>query len=202
MAYETDFWGKAKTSDWWNKDMSDAGQGLFVDPQTAINTATVPKDVLSQKYAMEEDARKARGGFMQNIMQGIGSVGHDIDGALSHIPGWGVAKDVGKTLWWPVDKAASGAYWIYSNAVSQPLSTLFLQAAKAEIAPGDKGYFGTLLSGSEWSDAYGKAEHISPGQALVNYENVASAAGEPGMFASVFASGADKLSSQEKEDVK
>lgn len=207
--YTTDFWGKPKTSAWWNQDMSDAGQGLFTDPQTAINTATLPKAALTQQYTAENEARKARGGFMENIMDGMSSLGHDIDGALSHIVGWGVVKNVGEAAvaasYWPIDKAASGAYWLYSKGVSKPLSALFLQSAKAELDTQGKGFWGTLMSGDEWSSAYGKAAHISPGQAFQNYEKAASIKNEGhATILQDVAFGADtsKYTDQEKEDIK
>ena len=208
MAYETDFYGNAKTSDWWNKDMSDAGQGLFSDPQTAINVGTMAKQIVAQKNAMEDEARKAKGGFLQNVMQGISSLGHDLDGAISNIPGWGVAKEglgfLGKAAWWPVDKVASGAYWLYSEAVSQPLSTLFLQTAKADLDTTGKGFWGTLTSGDEWASAYGKAEHISPGQAFTNYEKTASLEDEENstLLSGIWGADSSQYTSQQKEDIK
>lgn len=195
--YEEDFWGRPKTSKWWNEDMSDAGQGLYVDPNLALQVATLPKQIIAAKHQYEEEARKARGGFMQQLLGGLKSIGGEIDGALSNIPGWGVAKQATKVAWWPVDKLASGAYWLYSEAVSQPLSTMILQLSKAEVTDD----WGVLLSGDEWGDAYGKAEHISPGQAFTNYENVTAAKGDPGIFSGIFGGGAEELTSAERDEV-
>lgn len=155
---------------WWEQNMGDAGQGLFSDPATAIQVATMPDQLLTgQSYAdqmkqADADARAKRGGFMQQIMSGLASVGKGVDGALSNVPGWGVTKNIANAaILQPVDKVASGMYWLYSNAVSQPLSTALLVGGKADIYGPDQ-----LLSGKAWSDAYHEAEHISPGQAFYN----------------------------------
>ena len=197
------FWGsQGKTSTWWNQDMSDAGQALYMDPESGLQTGTMPKELLEQYRKAEEDSRRARGGFMSSMGLALESAGTAVDTVLSNIPGWGVAKEgagaVGQALWWPVDKLATGAHWLYSNVVSQPLSTLFLQTAKSEIS----GDWGSLFSGDEWSDAYGKAEHISPGQAFSNYENVMAAKDDPGAFAGIFGGGAENLSKKQKDAVK
>lgn len=205
MGYTIDYSGKANTSDWWNKDMSDAGQGLFTDPQSALNVGTMPKQVLADRFAAEEQARKARGGFMENLMDGFSVLNKGVDGALSSVPGWGVAKDVGgfigKTAWWPVDKVASGAYWLYSEAVSQPLSTLFLQSARGDY--NGKGFWGTMASGDEWAKSYGKAEHLSPGQAFVNAEKTQDiATGESGLFSGIFGADREDFTPQQVDDIK
>lgn len=181
--YSTDLHGSARVSRWWEQGMSDSGQGMFMDPQTGLQIAAMPDQLLAQQQQKEEDARAARGGFLQNIMSHISGGAETWDNALSNIPGWGVTKNVGKGLWYPIDKLASGAYWLYSEAFSQPLSTLLIQTSKAELeAGGDNALFSGefwsgLMSGDEWSDAYGKAEHISPAQAFFNYENTMNASG-------------------------
>ena len=176
----TDSTGRAK-SNWWNTDMSDAGQALYSDPNSAVIAGTMPDQVLAgQKQQIEEYARAVRGGF-------IGSLGINLkaaDANLSKIPGWGVVKGITKAAWYPIDKLATGAYWLYSNAISQPLSTLLLQASKAELADG--GFWGdglnVLASGDEWTDAYGRAEHLSPAQVYHNYESTQEAAGKATAF--------------------
>lgn len=192
------FWGTTSTgqpkSTWWNQDMADAGQALYSDPSTAVVAGTMPKEVLDQQEQMQEYARKMRGGFLNSLKDMLGNV----DSALGNIPSWTLKK-----LWYPVDKLASGAYWTYSNAVSQPLSTVLIQSSKAELAKG--GFWGgglsTLMSGDEWSDAYGEAEHISPAQAFMNYENTANASGH-GTALGFVAGGADNSSPAEREAVK
>lgn len=162
-------------SKWWEEDVSDAGQGLFVDPTAAFQIATLPNQVVDNKAYEEEmarqfdEARAKRGGFMQNFMSSLGVVGKAVDGALSNIPGWGVTKNIAHaTMIAPVDKVASGMYWLYSEAVSQPLSTALLVGGKADIyGPGQ------FFSGDAWSDAYHEAEHISPGQAFYNVNRTA-----------------------------
>lgn len=196
------FWGSNSNipvqSTWWNTDMSDAGQALYADPSTAVLAGTMPDGIIAanqeQVAQAQAYARQVRGGFMASLADALGNV----DSALSNIPGWGVTKEALKTAWYPVDKLASGAYWLYSNAVSQPLSTLLLQSAKAEVAPG--GFWentDVLMSGDEWSDAYGKAEHISPAQAFMNYENAAEASGQGTLLSGALGAGADKLSAEQ-----
>lgn len=200
--YPTTTQGTARVSRWWEQEMSDASQGLFIDPQTGLTVATMPDQILARQQEMEEEARAERGGFLQNFVDNVTRGAQRVDGALSNLPGWGVTKNVGKAMWYPVDKLASGAYWMYSNTVSQPLSTLMLQASKAELAEG--GFWGegleALMSGDEWSDAYGKAEHISPAQAFMNYENTAAASGQKTALGFT-AADESKLTQQDRDQV-
>lgn len=62
----------------------------------------------------------------------------------------------------PIDKIASGAYWAYGEAVSQPLTTAILQMGKFQ----QQGV--NALMPGELAESYRQAEHISPGQALTN----------------------------------
>lgn len=186
-------------SRWWDTDMADAGQALYADPAMAIQAAIVPQELTQAQAEFkkdQEEARKDRGGFLGAITEGLGKA----DAWMSNIPGWGVAKNI---VWTPIDKTASGLYWMYSNVVSQPISTLLLQAAKSEIAMEQGGSFwGTMTSGDEWGDAYHKAEHISPGQAFVNYENVMEASGNAGLLSELFGDAGEELSEGEKKRVK
>ncbi len=193
--------GDARVSRWWEQEMSDAGQALFTDPQTGLTVATMPDQILAAQQQAEEEARAQRGGFLQDFVTNVSKGWGRVDGALSVLPGWGVAKGAGKAVWYPVDKAATGAYWLYSNAVSQPLSTLLLQASKAELAEG--GFWENtdiLMSGDEWSDAYGEAEHISPAQAFFNYENTRAATGDKGALG-FLAADESKLTAQDREQI-
>src|SRR5438093_8019329 len=90
--YGTDFWGRAKTSNWWGQNMSDAGQGLYADPNMALQVATLPQQVIAAKEKSEQDARTARSGFMSQLMGALTTGAKDIDGVLSHGPGYGVGK--------------------------------------------------------------------------------------------------------------
>lgn len=163
-------------SKWWAQNMSDAGQGLYSDPSTALQFAVTPDQLLKgqnpelyDQSMVAEQARAQRAGVMQQFMGAITSAGSALDGALSHIPGWGVTKNVGNALIvTPIDKLASGMYWAYSEVLSQPLSTALLVGGKADIRGA-----GQLFSGDAWSDAYHKAEHISPGQAFYNVNRMA-----------------------------
>lgn len=186
-------------SRWWDTDMADASQALYADPALAIQAATVPQDLVQAQADYkkdQEEARKERGGFLGSIVNGLDKA----DSWMSNIPGWGVAKDL---VWTPIDKTASGLYWAYSNVISQPISTLLLQSAKGEIAAQQGGsWWGTMTSGDEWSDAYGEAEHISPGQAFVNYENISQATGEGTVLSELFGDAGEELPESEKKRVK
>lgn len=163
--------------------MSDSGQLMYEDPATAFQVATMPQAVLQgQDLANKEKveaagkhAREKKGGFLQQLGKAFTNSAKILDYSGSKIPGWGAFKNTMETIWWPVDKLASGAYWMYSEAVSQPLTTAFLQAGKANVL----GDMGVLTSGEEWAKAYGEAENISPGQAAANYgATVGTLAGE------------------------
>jgi hypothetical protein len=167
-------------SKWWNEDMSDSSQGLYADPALAIQMATLPQRILDQQAYDEAMARQARGGAMKQMMGAFASVGKSLDGALSHVPGWGVTKNATKVAWYPVDKAASGAYWLYSNAISQPISTVLLMSARDDM--GTASYF----SGKDWADTYHKAEHISIGQAFENSEGVYAGLGQDTALGGIF----------------
>ena len=163
--------------------MSDSGQLMYEDPATAFQVATMPQAVLQgQDLANKEKvesagkhAREKKGGFLQQLGKAFTGAAKIVDYSGSKVPGWGAFKNTMETVWWPVDKLASGAYWMYSEAVSQPLTTAFLQAGKANVL----GDMSILTSGEEWAKAYGEAENISPGQAVANYgATVGTLAGE------------------------
>jgi hypothetical protein len=202
LGYKGDlgFWGTDRTGrakqNWWNQDMSDAGQALYSDPQTGVQTGSMPDGILADYRDAQAYARAARGGFMQQMLQGLGN----IDSALSNVPGWGVTKNALKTVWWPVDKLASGAYWLYSEGISQPLSTALLTSADADLT-GDWNKLNPFSDESTWGKNYDEAEHISPGQAFMNYENTAEASGQGTMLSGLLAGGADKLDANEQKAV-
>ena len=184
--------------------MSDASQGMYSDPNFALQLATLSaQQLVSQQQQQdqqvaEQNARKAKSGFFGDIMGAASKAGHSFDGAMSHVPGWGITKDVGKVAWYPVDKLASGAYWLYSNGVSQPLSTLFLMAATSQGGGiGSTSYF----SGHDWASTWHKANDISPGQAVANYENTMEAKGNPGILGDILGTGGKSLSPEEKKRV-
>lgn len=202
------FWGRQGNSlPWWNQDMSDAGQSMYMDPQTGLQTGTMPKELLAQRKKAEETARKARGGFMSQLGLAFETVAGATDEVLSNIPGWGVTKDVGsfvgKTLWYPVDKIATGAYWLYSEAISQPLSTLIIQGAKAEVegAKNGTGAAWKEFFTGDWTDSYDEAEKVSPGQAFMNYENTMEALDEGTVLSGALGSGGSAMSQKQKEAV-
>lgn len=173
-------------SKWWDTDMMDAGQAMFVDPQLATQLATAPDKLLmtaeQQKQQMKL-AQDQKAGFWQNALQSVGDFLGKTDKTMSNLPGglngpWRAAKDTLQAAWYPVDKTAEGARWLYSEAFSQPFSTLLLQGAKAELGNGN------FFSG--WGESYHQAEHISPGQAFANYENTRAASGEYGALTGLF----------------
>lgn len=162
---------------WWETQMVDASQQGFSDPSLAMQVASAPSELYSEKdqQADEEKARNSKAGFMGKVLE----FGDKIDGAMSNLPGWGVAKAMNKAVLYPADKLASGMHWAYSEAVSQPLSTLLLQAGKSELGVGD------FWDWEEIKESYGEAENLSPGQVFLNYENVKAAQGDFGAFAPV-----------------
>src|SRR6266403_4012253 len=175
-------------SKWWDTNMADAGQALYSDPNLAVTAATVPQNLTSSQTQYKTDADYARsdkGGFMGAVAGVLGTA----DSWLSNIPGWGIAK---QSVSYPIDKAATGMRWAYSNVISQPISTLLLQSARYDIN-GD-------LSG--WGESWHQAEHISPGQAFMNYENTAEASGQGTALSSVWGDAGQNLSPHEKAMVK
>jgi hypothetical protein len=176
--------------------MSDAGQGLYSDPTLAIQAATMPAAIIAQQQATEDQARAARGGFIQQTLSYLKNAGHTIDATLSNVPGWGIAKDLGKASWYPIDKAASGAYWLYSNGVSQPISTALLMGARTD--------FGTAswLSGDDWAKTWHEANNISPAQAFANYENTAEASGRGTTLSAFFGAPGGELPKAQKDLIK
>jgi len=158
---------------WWDTDMASASQALYTDPSMAFDVASTPDDAFTQnvlRYTAQQQqvdqqqVQQDRSGFLGTIAGWYS----DADKFLSETPlvrgVWGAAKGVGSAVWYPVDKLGQGAHWLYSEAVSQPLSTAILQYGKALNARDDS----IMFSADEWSSAYGKAEHISPGQAIFN----------------------------------
>lgn len=140
--------------------MVDAAQQGYGNPDLAMQVATAPSELYSepQKQQDETKARDSKSGFLGTIMDFAGKA----DGAMSNIPGWGVAKQV---LYAPVDITASAMHWAYSEIVSQPLSTLIIQSGKMNVRQDVGAYFDP----SEWADSYESAENLSPGQAAANY---------------------------------
>jgi hypothetical protein len=179
-------------SKWWNTDMADAGQALYSDPSLAINVATVPRALTDQQTQYKEDIEQTRndkGGFLN----AVGSVFGTADSWMSNIPGWGIAK---QAVSYPIDKAATGLRWVYSNVVSQPVSTLLLHSARMDLGSNDAGLF------SGWNQDWNKAEHISPGQAFTNYEDVRNATGDPTYLSQYFGDDGQNLSQHERDMVK
>lgn len=162
---------------WWETDMVDAGQTMFVDPQLATELALTPDKLLmneEQQKSQMKLAQQDKAGFWQNAISSVGGFLGKTDDALSNIPGWGVTKDVMGATFYPIDKVAQGMRWLYSEAWSQPFSTLLLQTAKAEL---DEGSF---FSGEDWAKSYGEAEKLSPGRVFMNYEMTRAAMGDYG----------------------
>lgn len=159
-------------SKWWETEMVDASQQGFSDPGLALQVASSPSQLYAKPEQQQDqkEAREEKFGFLGSLIEAAGK----IDGAMSNVPGWGVAKNAAGVAWQPVDKLATGMHWLYSEVVSQPLSTIILQQAKAEVNDDMSG----LFSPEEWGEAYSEAEHTSPGQALSNYVATNTAMGE------------------------
>ncbi len=145
---------------WWETEMVDAAQQGYGNPDLAMQVAAAPNEIYSEpeQQADEQQARESKSGFLGKIMEFAGKA----DGAMSNIPGWGIAK---KVLYAPVDITATAMHWAYSEIVSQPLSTLIIQSGKMNLRQDVGSYFDP----SEWADSYEQAETLSPGQAAANY---------------------------------
>lgn len=183
-------------SKWWDSDVADAGHSLYSDPTLALDAATVPQSLIdqqSQQRLEEQIARDSKGSFMGTLSKNLGKA----DSWLSNIPGWGIAKEA---VGYPIDKIATGMRWVYSNFVSQPISTLLLHSAH-NLNEGPSGEWSGLFSGG-WGKDWDEAEHISPGQAFTNIENTAEAAGQPSMISALWGDAGKHLSPHEKEMVK
>lgn len=179
-------------SKWWDTTMADAGQALYSDPNLAVTAATVPTNLLGQQTQFKKDQESAQqdhGGFMGAIAGAVGKT----DSWLSNIPGWGIAK---KTIEYPIDKTATGLRWVFSNVISQPISTLLLHSARMDLGDSSAGLF------SGWGQDYQKAEHISPGEAFTNYENVAEATDQGTALSQLWGDAGQNLSTQQKNMVK
>ena len=179
-------------SRWWDTSMRDAGQALYSDPNLAVTAGTVPTNLLGTQTQYKQDqeqAQKDSGGFMGAVGGALGKT----DSWLSNIPGWGIAK---KAVEYPIDKTATGLRWVMSNVISQPISTLLLHSARMDLGDNTAGLF------SGWSQDYNKAEHISPGQAFTNYEDVRNATGDPTYISQYFGDDGQNLSQHEKNMVK
>jgi len=182
-------------SKWWDSNMADASQALYSDPNFAINVATTPQSLQQQQseFKFDEDQAQGDNGLLGGIMGALGTA----DSWLSNIPGWGIAK---QAVSYPIDKFASGMRWIYSNAISQPISTLLLHSSH-NVNQGFTGEVSGLFSGG-WSEDWNKAEHISPGQAFTNYANVAEATGQGSFMTALWGDAGANLSQHEKDMVK
>lgn len=165
-------------SKWWDQEMG--GSALQVggaDPNFAVQAATVPDTFLSQaavQAALQQtvqdynDRQKDKQGFLDKIGSFLGSGYHKTGHWINEIPVVGpyVHDQIKQDIVNPVDKAASALWWLQSNLISQPLSTAILVSGEHDL--NNKSYF----DASTWSDAYHKAEHISPAQASTNIGNV------------------------------
>lgn len=182
---------------WWDSQMASASQALYQDPSMGLEAGTMPDQIFSgqapgqlkyqPKYEQAEyeqdkkDVQEKRSGFLGAIL----NFGDKADDALNSVTGgaWDKVQDnvlmpVGKAVWYPVDKLATGAHWLYSNVVSRPLSTILQMDAQAALDMNA----GIMFSGDAWSDAWKEAEHISPGQVAANTLATAIARGDmPGM---------------------
>lgn len=182
-------------SRWWETDMASSSQALYTDPSMAVQAATIPDQVFTQQQPMsllaqdqmqreqeeqysaqKKDIQKKRSGFLGAIL----NFGDKADDVANSVTGgaWDAVQDnvlvpgFKTFVWAPVDKIASGAYWLYSEAVSQPLSTAILGAAQAQLANDPSLVF------KNWGENYEKAENISPGQAITNSALVDVSRGE------------------------
>lgn len=119
-----------------------------------------------------DGSARAKGfmGFLGGMVSDVSYIVGKADEKISGTPGLGQFYNSQKWLAknfavQPLDKLASGAYWLYSEGVSQPLTATILQFGKVS-----QGNAGALVSGKEWADAYDKGDNpdLSPGRALAN----------------------------------
>src|SRR5262245_41206352 len=146
-------------------------QALYAPTGFVVDLATMPFDDDLQ-YTSVLDLIRARararlgdvtGGFGQ-IHGGIDQGAFGIDEAVVH----------------PLSKASAAYSWLWSEAVSQPLTTASIQYQKA-LGLGAGGFApGALFSPGEWGSAYHEAEHVSPGQAAAAGYAAMVAAALPG----------------------
>lgn len=179
-------------SRWWENNVADAGSSLFSDPQLAFDAASVPTDLtLQQNTSSVQAAREDHGAFMNAVGTALGKT----DGWLSNIPGWGVTKEV---VGYPIDKAATGLRWGYTNLLSRPVATLLLHSAHNM----NQGFGGEVsgLFGWGWGKDWDASKKISPGEALMNIENTAVATNGGDLMSAALAD--NNLSPKQKAIVK
>lgn len=211
--------------------MAAAAQALNSDPATAIQAATLPATLLKQQqaYAKQQeeylkskeraDEEEDKLGWIKDLSEGVmGGLGK-VDNVLSEIPGWGVTKQV---VGYPIDKAASGMHWAYSNALSRPLATALLatgSAGEGDLLSGD--FWSEIVKGETWSKPWegigytpfdptaeeaealeNRPGRLSPGEAFMNYENTVEASGEGTLLSGAFGGGADSLTTEQQAAVK
>lgn len=214
-------------SKWWNTEMAAAAQALNSDPATAIQAATLPATLLKQQqaYAKQQeeylkskeraDEEEDKLGWIKDLSEGVMSIVGKADNVLSEIPGWGVTKQV---VGYPIDKAASGMHWAYSNALSRPLATALLATAEADLSD---DFLGTITKGETWTKPWEgigytpfdptaeeaqaleeREGRLSPGEAFMNYENTVEASGDGTLLSGMFGAGADQMTLDQREAVK
>lgn len=71
-----------------------------------------------------------------------------------------ISRNIGAPLTNTLEQAMHGLNWLYSNGVSQPISTFLL------VSPREHEGMGDVFKGSTWAKAWHTAEHVSPGQAM------------------------------------
>jgi hypothetical protein len=180
--------------------MSDSSQAFFNDPSLAIQTATMPPQTLQTQDASAPEAQAKRGGFLHQTLDWFGKTGKTVDGALQKVGVGGYnASNALHWAWTPVDKTASGARWIYSNGISQPISTVLLQAATSEGSQVDTNSY---FSASDWAKNWHAANKMSPGQVIENTENTLLAQHGADVFGFLSGNVGLHISPEEKAQVK
>ncbi len=165
---------------WWDSQMASSSQALYMDPSLALDAANTPsEDLLAQSQPQytktqqdqDKEEKQSDPGWFGKVLGAVTNFGNKADDVLNSVTAgaWdplqeNVVKPLGKAAWYPVDKLATGAHWLYSNVVSRPLSTLLQMEAQA-VLDADPA---ALLSADKWGQAYDAAENISPGQVVGN----------------------------------
>jgi len=146
----------------------------------------------------KEDVQQKRSGFLGailNFTDKADDVANSVTGGMWDKVQDNILAPVGKAVWYPVDKLATGAHWLYSNVVSRPLSMILQMDAQAALDADPS----IMFSGKAWSDAWDQAENISPGQVVTNAALTGIARGDIGPVAPFMSDDVEKLQNIIKE---
>jgi hypothetical protein len=101
-----------------------------------------------------------------------------------------------------LESTMAGMRWLYSNGVSQPISSAILEGGMTRHG----GSYGDFFSAAKWGKAWHAAEHISPGQAIfLSDEDRQKAVDSPLLYytpaASFLPAGWEKMAPEEQQNI-